>query len=108
MLSITDQAMLYEAVKEEWSSPTPYKIRGDYELHFSASFGLPDDGLPIISDFGDAQFGDPPFCEDVMPDLYRAPEIILRIAWDEKIDIWAFGLMVRIRHSRADAHFVIF
>jgi len=29
-----------------------------------------------------------------MPDLHRAPEIILGIPWNEKIDIWALGLMI--------------
>ncbi|KAL2187671.1 hypothetical protein L209DRAFT_753762 [Thermothelomyces heterothallicus CBS 203.75] len=35
---------------------------------------------PIITDFGDAQLGDPPFCEEVTADVYRAPEIMLGIA----------------------------
>lgn len=96
MLSIKDPTMLDEAVEEEWSSPTPYKVCGHNPLYFSAVFELPDGGNPIISDFGDAQFGEPPFRGEVMPDLYRAPEIILGIAWDEKIDIWSFGLMVSI------------
>ncbi|KAJ3946659.1 uncharacterized protein N0V96_003032 [Colletotrichum fioriniae] len=56
---------------------------------------IPDDpGDPVISDFGDAQYGEGDFDGEVMPDLYRAPEIILGIPWDEKIDIWALGLMV--------------
>ena len=29
-----------------------------------------------------------------MPDVYRAPEVILQIDWDKKIDIWAIGTMV--------------
>lgn len=31
-----------------------------------------------------------------MPDFYRAPEVILGMEWDEKIDIWCVGLMVRL------------
>ena len=34
------------------------------------------------------------FFGEVMPDLYRAPEVILYIPWKEKIDIWGLGLMV--------------
>ena len=87
--------MLDEAVRKEWSSPGAWKLRGDYTIYSSAAFDLPNNGgIPIISDFGDAHFGDPPFCSEVMPDLFRAPEIILGIPWDEKIDIWSFGLMV--------------
>ncbi|KAK4128027.1 hypothetical protein N657DRAFT_667391 [Parathielavia appendiculata] len=50
--------------------------------------------IPIISDFGDAQFGESAFYADVVPDLYRAPELLLGIPWDNKIDIWPFGLMM--------------
>jgi serine/threonine protein kinase len=96
-LSIEDKSLLDEAVEEEWSTPGPYKIRGDYTIHVSTQSDLLDEaGLPIISDFGEAHLGEPPFCEEVMPDLYRAPEIILGIAWDNKIDIWSFGLMVQM------------
>ncbi|KAK7217472.1 hypothetical protein V2G26_005475 [Clonostachys chloroleuca] len=31
---------------------------------------------------------------DVMPDFHRAPEVILGMEWDEKIDMWCVGLMV--------------
>ncbi|EEP77043.1 predicted protein [Uncinocarpus reesii 1704] len=31
--------------------------------------------------------------EDVMPDVYRAPEIILRMPWDQNIDIWSIGMV---------------
>lgn len=33
---------------------------------------------------------------DVMPNQYRAPEIIVRIEWTSKIDVWSVGLIVRI------------
>jgi hypothetical protein len=35
---------------------------------------------------------------DVMPDFYRAPEVILGMEWDEKIDIWCVGLMVSLQN----------
>jgi serine/threonine-protein kinase SRPK3 len=94
MILIQDQAVLDKAVDEKWSSPGPCKIHGEPEIYLSADLGLPDPvGVPIISDFGDSHFGDPPFF-NVMLDLYRAPEIVLAIPWDEKIEIWGFGLMV--------------
>ena len=30
-----------------------------------------------------------------MPGIYRAPEVILDMEWDSKVDIWAAGLTVR-------------
>jgi serine/threonine protein kinase len=95
MLSLNDHGVLDDAINEAWEAGIPHKVDGGREVYLSTDFELPDDpGVPIISDFGDAQFGDAPFVGEVMPDLYRAPEIILGIPWDEKIDIWAFGLMV--------------
>ncbi len=53
---------------------------------------------PVITDFGAARLGDPgqKYSGDVMPGVFRAPEIIAGIEWDSKIDIWSIGVMVRI------------
>lgn len=32
--------------------------------------------------------------EDVQPDFYRAPEVILQAPWTYEIDIWNAGCMV--------------
>ena len=37
-----------------------------------------------------------------MPNLYRAPEIVLGINWNEKIDIWAMGMLVSGRRGTAN------
>lgn len=34
-----------------------------------------------------------------MPGIYRAPEVILGMEWDCKVDIWSIGLMVSMRTS---------
>ncbi|WYZ44877.1 hypothetical protein EsH8_VIII_000193 [Colletotrichum jinshuiense] len=95
MLSIADTTILDELVRDEWALPSARKFRGDRVTYASTGLEIPDDpGDPVISDFGDAQFGEGPFEGEVMPDLYRAPEIIFGIPWDEKIDIWALGLMI--------------
>lgn len=95
MLSIPNTSILDDVVKEEWDNPSPRKVEGDRTIYTSVDIGMPDDpGDPLICDFGDAQVGEGVFEGEVMPDLYRAPEIILRIPWNEKIDIWSFGLMV--------------
>ena len=31
----------------------------------------------------------------VMPEAYRAPEVILGMPWDSNIDMWNVGLLVR-------------
>ncbi|OLN81064.1 Serine/threonine-protein kinase SRPK [Colletotrichum chlorophyti] len=95
MLSIADTTVLDDLVEDEWALPSAHKIQDGRITYASTGLEIPDDpGDPVISDFGDAQFGNGPFEGEFMPDLYRAPEIILGIPWDEKIDIWALGLLV--------------
>lgn len=31
-----------------------------------------------------------------MPDIYRAPEIVLGMGWGAKVDIWAVGFMEEV------------
>ena len=50
--------------------------------------------MAILTDFGSARMGQEKHRGDVMPDVYRAPEVILDMEWDSKIDIWSVGLMV--------------
>ncbi|EGC43514.1 protein kinase [Histoplasma capsulatum var. duboisii H88] len=51
------------------------------------------DGTPVLCDFGGARIGERKHLGDVMPDFYRAPELILGMEWDCKIDIWSIGVM---------------
>ena len=32
----------------------------------------------------------------IMPAVYRAPEVILGMDWDTKVDIWSLGQLVRL------------
>ena len=50
-------------------------------------------GPLMICDYGTAVIGEK-HAGDVMPGVYRAPEIILGMEWDSKIDIWSVGVMV--------------
>lgn len=95
MLSIEDHSYLDELVKQEREQPSPRKQDSDRTIYSTVELDMPDDpGDATICDFGDTKFGQGPFEGEVMPDLYRAPEIVLGIPWNEKIDIWSFGLMV--------------
>ncbi|KAF6824741.1 hypothetical protein CPLU01_10690 [Colletotrichum plurivorum] len=98
MLSIKDEQTLSDLVEAEWSLPSARKVlSGGRTVYASTGLEIPDrPGDPVITDFGDAQIDDEPFPleGEVMPDLYRAPEIVLSLTWDEKIDIWALGLLI--------------
>ncbi|KAL5512707.1 hypothetical protein ACEPAG_2973 [Sanghuangporus baumii] len=47
----------------------------------------------VIADFGIAQFLTSKVTDNISPPEQCAPETILGLPWDEKVDIWAFGCM---------------
>ena len=95
MLGIEDDAIFKNFEEEEWTEPSLRKIDGDHVIYATRQVDIPDNpSHAVLCDFGDAQFGEEKYIGEAMPDLYRAPEIVLGIPWDEKIDIWSVGLMV--------------
>lgn len=93
MFSIEDEAELKEIEDDEMKQPSPRKVYKD-EAIFLTRKVYTEVGEPKLIDLGEARFGQDKYEEEVMPDLYRAPEILLGLPWDGKIDIWALGLMV--------------
>ncbi|KAL1845540.1 hypothetical protein Daus18300_014503 [Diaporthe australafricana] len=51
-------------------------------------------GQLVLSDLGSAKFGQETFTGDMMPDVYRAPEVILGMEWSSKVDLWSVGVMI--------------
>lgn len=52
------------------------------------------EGNPSLSDLGLALVGKEKYTGLVMPADTGAPEVMLGMQWDKKIDIWAVGMMV--------------
>lgn len=71
------------------------KILEDRAIYTSSRFP-PSTGLPLLSDFGEARFGDEDRNEDIMPNAYRAPEVVLKTNWDYKVDIWNVAMVVSV------------
>ena len=93
----TDDTALSKVEQAEITKPSPRKILGDRTIHLS--YAMPTTYDPLsITDFGAARLGLPgqKYTGDVMPGVFRAPEIIAGMEWDSKIDIWSVGVMVRI------------
>ncbi|KAG8813887.1 hypothetical protein FRC18_002238 [Serendipita sp. 400] len=90
---------LEEFEQKELDSPCARKIDGDRVIYTSRQLVPPvySYGLPVLCDFGEARFGEFDNMADIQPYQYRAPEVIFDIPWDEKVDIWSVGVMVRIR-----------
>jgi serine/threonine-protein kinase SRPK3 len=83
----------------ELASPSARKVDGGRVIHTSRRLVPPvySYGRPVLCNFGEARFGEYDSMADVRPYQYRAPGVILDIPWDEKVDIWSVGVMVRTR-----------
>ncbi|QKX63522.1 uncharacterized protein TRUGW13939_10693, partial [Talaromyces rugulosus] len=77
----------------EVADPSPRKILHDRELYRSLSFLPRGGGLPLLTDFGEARPGDKENNDDIMPNVYRAPEVMLRSNWGYKVDIWNVAMV---------------
>lgn len=55
-------------------------------------------GEPVLCDLGEARILHNNKKQNglIMPAAYRAPEVLLDMDWDEKVDIWAVGQTVRL------------
>jgi serine/threonine-protein kinase SRPK3 len=95
MIGVDDDTIFKTFEQEEFAEPSLRKIDGDRIIYATRQVEIPDNPSHfILCDFGDAQYGEETDIGEVMPDLYRAPEIVLGVEWNEKIDIWSVGLIV--------------
>ncbi|KAF4230465.1 hypothetical protein CNMCM8980_002688 [Aspergillus fumigatiaffinis] len=72
LLGIKDESILAKFETAEFEAPVPRKTLEDREARLGT----------------DQQQG------DIMPDIYRAPEVILNMTWDYKVDIWNVGMVI--------------
>ncbi|RDH27928.1 kinase-like domain-containing protein [Aspergillus welwitschiae] len=94
MMGIEDTSILSHFEEEEKVNPSPRKIAGDREIYASRKLRkTKQHGRPTLCDFGQARFGSNFYIGDIQPYIYRAPEVILRMPWNEKVDIWNVGVL---------------
>jgi serine/threonine-protein kinase SRPK3 len=101
MLGMDDGTMeqrFKEFEQAELVSPSPRKVLEEGRVVHASRALVPRGGpygMPVLCDFGEARFGDYNPNIDIQPFAYRAPEVIHQIPWDEKVDIWSIGPLVR-------------
>jgi serine/threonine protein kinase len=94
MLGVEDNSILVDFEEGEKSHPSPRKIVGERMIYSSRKLGrTKNHGRPILCDFGQARYGSSTYSGDIQPYIYRAPEVVLRMPWDEKVDIWNLGVL---------------
>jgi hypothetical protein len=78
----------------EQFDPSPRAIRGNRVIRATRVLDPPPLTIPILCNFGAALFGLTEYKHAVTRDLPLAPEILMRIPFGTKSDIWAFGFLV--------------
>lgn len=94
-----DSSIMTQFEKEELEQPSPMKEVDGGIIYLSREMGIPRAfGAPVLCDFGSAVSLDDgsEHREDIQPNFYRSPEVILDIPWTYKVDIWNVGCMVSI------------
>ncbi|OQD60225.1 hypothetical protein PENPOL_c026G10422 [Penicillium polonicum] len=93
LLGIKDDSILSKFEQVEFDMPVPRKVFENRTIYFSQPLPV-SSGTPVLCDLGEARLGTNYQEGDIMPDIYRAPEVILNMSWDYKVDIWSFGMLI--------------
>lgn len=94
LLSLNNPEALQDFEDEERTHPVPRKVASDRMIYLSRIIRPKRYGPPVLCDFGEARFGREIYSGLIQPQQYRAPEVILGMPWNEKVDIWSVGVMV--------------
>ncbi|KAI1921089.1 hypothetical protein LOZ12_001108 [Ophidiomyces ophidiicola] len=97
MFGVADNSVFEEFEREELRNPSARKEIDGRLIYISRKINTPEKyiGAPVLCDFGSAVFDDEKKnTKLVQPNMYRAPEVILRSPWNCKIDIWNAGCML--------------
>lgn len=95
MFSISDESIFDIFEQEELTQPSPRKEMDGRTIYTCRQLPNPKKhGTVVLCDFGSAVLGNREHTEDVQPNVYRAPEVILQVPWSYEVDIWNVGCMV--------------
>jgi serine/threonine-protein kinase SRPK3 len=98
-MGIDDISVLAEYERDELEHPVPRKVLEDRTVYLSRSLPLTF-GPPILCDLGEARLGDEENRGDIMPDVYRAPEVILGMQRSYSVDIRNVAMVVCFYHPK--------
>jgi serine/threonine-protein kinase SRPK3 len=89
----------HQMEESEAREPSEFKTYEDGQRIIYRSRAMPGTegvGTPVLSDLGEARIINGENTEDIQPEQFRAPEVIFEHLWNEKVDLWNFGCLVRI------------
>lgn len=92
---LVDKEILNSFTQSEIEFPSPRKFVNGAPIYVSRRFDRPKKfGDVVLSDFGSAVRGDQKRNHDAQPNVYRSPEVMLKVEWSYPVDIWNVGVMV--------------
>ncbi|KAF1842367.1 protein kinase [Cucurbitaria berberidis CBS 394.84] len=98
MMQIEDTSVLDDFENTERTDPCIRKVVDEERtIYQSRSFRHPREnafGSPVLCDFGEARIGGAYPYEEIHPEVYKAPEILMQIDWGHSADIWMTACMI--------------
>ncbi|CAG8976327.1 hypothetical protein HYALB_00005734 [Hymenoscyphus albidus] len=94
---INDPTLLTDFLAAELQTPSPRKTIDDHTVYASRRFGYPKKhGIAVLSDFGSTVLvkNNERRNWNIQPDIYRAPEVMIKADWSYTVDIWNVGCVV--------------
>ncbi|PGH27792.1 hypothetical protein AJ80_00580 [Polytolypa hystricis UAMH7299] len=94
MFGIEDDDVFKEFEKDEKMDLSPRKKTNRRVVYVSRQLQVPKRlGPPVLCDFGSTVLRETEHDDDVQPDIYRSPEVILQVPWSYPI-LLIFGMLV--------------
>lgn len=90
---VLDDSAFTRFEQAELQNPLPRKESPSHTVYLSRPMPFTK-GEPLLCDLSEARFDDPRNDDLIMPDVYRAPEVLLGMPWSYPIDVWGFAMTV--------------
>ncbi|KFZ08765.1 hypothetical protein V501_05826, partial [Pseudogymnoascus sp. VKM F-4519 (FW-2642)] len=99
LLTLPTTTPIHAFLAAEQSHPSPHKTVNLHRTIYRSrrlSVSLdPQPGVPTLTDFGNAvRDAHRPHAGLIQPLMCRAPEVILRMPWDVRADVWNLGVLM--------------
>lgn len=93
--AIVDKRILDAFTNAELATPSARKVVNGHTIYRSRQFELLQQfGDVVLGDLGSAVKGDERRNHDAQPQVYRSPEMMLKVDWSYPVDIWNVGCMI--------------
>ncbi|KAF2501717.1 hypothetical protein BU16DRAFT_556191 [Lophium mytilinum] len=92
-MATEDDTIFHDIESQESKDPSPPLVSDKGPIYHSHPTMLELSGHPILTDFGDMRLVEPMSTDWAMPDISRAPEVLLKLPWTDPVDIWSVGVM---------------